>query len=296
MDIKTFLQYLKLNYSFEELRILLNLHKSKFLIYLQDLIKTPNITKEDYRLIKNFINNNFVFNNYSNNSSFIVIADLHFGHRKEKLYYLDSVYNYAVKQDIKDIYIVGDLLDGQFFISKKNLNSYEKQFMHLINNYPYDKSIHNYALLGNHDYWFEEKGRILINEELEKERIDFTTMGYKRAYITALGSSIAYKHLMDNYKIKLPAYTPCIQFKGHSHKYRFRVKNDKKPYRFNVPHLFKYPSTELTNYTHPGFLLVKFEKIDDSLNLFNIALNVFNSKKIYKKEEENILIKRKYPY
>ena len=89
----------------------------------------------------------------NNNSKFIktiAIADLHVGNNQSCLKKLDYLFDYAVKNNINIILILGDVLNGQYQKSSENLNN-EEQINYFIDNYPYDKSINTIGIIGNHE-------------------------------------------------------------------------------------------------------------------------------------------------
>ena len=82
----------------------------------------------------------------------LVISDLHIGNANEGLDLLYSAYDYCVKEGIHSIIICGDIIDGMCSPKETIHDSIYEQIDYMIKNYPFDKSILNYALLGNHDY------------------------------------------------------------------------------------------------------------------------------------------------
>ena len=51
--------------------------------------------------------------------NFILISDLHFGSKFERVDLMNIVYDYAIKNNINLIVIGGDLIDGTFGREKK---------------------------------------------------------------------------------------------------------------------------------------------------------------------------------
>ena len=82
----------------------------------------------------------------------LVISDIHLGGGFERLDLLDKIYDYCVKNGIHIIINCGDLIDGTFSLTEKKISSTLEQVDYLLKKYPFDKSILNFALLGDHDY------------------------------------------------------------------------------------------------------------------------------------------------
>ena len=90
----------------------------------------------------------------------IVLSDAHIGNSLQRLDVLDEVYNYCIKNNIHTIFNCGDLLNGLLekswgIVIKKD---YEKQINMFLKSYPFDPSIINFSILGNHDRDFFNGG------------------------------------------------------------------------------------------------------------------------------------------
>jgi len=118
----------------------------------------------------------------------LLISDLHIGNEFENIKAWYDIYDYCVINNIHNIIILGDFLDGintGKIELKKHVNSLE-QIRYAVSNYPFDKNILNFMVLGNHDI-----------DSLTNEGIDFSTYLYNfRHDIVPIG----YGHCRINVK------------------------------------------------------------------------------------------------
>ncbi len=75
----------------------------------------------------------------------LVISDLHFGNKLERLYLVDSAFNYCVKNGINIILCAGDMIDLLSNRCKVEYNTIEKQLEHFVKDYPHDKEYFNFC-------------------------------------------------------------------------------------------------------------------------------------------------------
>lgn len=162
----------------------------------------------------------------------LVISDLHFGSLHDKVDLLDKAYQYAKDNNINIILNLGDLIDGrsiQYGLSK-NKNMYD-QFRYLLNNYPYDKDIVNFIVLGNHDVFPFSRGFNLI-EFLCGNRLDLVPVGIETATIDIGNSSVGMYHPVSfesnyNYYNVRNSSENDVNLFGHSHLYEKEFKKNK---------------------------------------------------------------------
>ncbi len=295
MNQRILYEFILDEYTFDDILKETHVHKNVLLSSLLRLQENNMITFKDKLFIQDMMLQNFYYNTYNKSSKFIIISDLHAGSKNEKIHFWNITYDYAVVNNIKDIYIAGDLVDGIFTHNKTHLDTYEKQFNHFISEYPKESNINNYALLGNHDYLFFKEGHIDMCTNLEEKRDDFTVIGYKRSYIKILSNIICFKHSIDRLPFDVPTYNPCLSFKGHSHYYSYRAKKKNKIDSFRVPHLSEYIGGQnVCEYSYPGFLVVEFFS-ENNLNYYTVSLNYFNNRNVILKDEKNLVLQKKYP-
>ena len=164
-----------------------------------------------------YINNNYT-NIYTkkteNEIRFLVISDLHLFNKYEDRKAIDKVYNYCIKNNIHNILICGDLIDCM----EKNEISIEKQVALFSKIYPYDKSILNFCVLGNHDFIPIKKEKIDFKNVIENNRIDIIPIDYFEAGICIKNDRIYLRHPIGNARSKYSGDKyDRIRFIGHSH-------------------------------------------------------------------------------
>lgn len=175
-----------------------------------------------YNLRYNDINEEIGIDGIEDYFRFIIISDLHIGSNMDGIKYMDMVYDYAIKNDIHHIFVLGDLFEGAKENSKYSL--IEKQTKIFFDKYPFKSDIINYVLLGNHDYSF-----------LNYLSVDVSKIINSRPDIIYLGTGLGKIKIFDNYlafQHDLVITTPSkeigdykLLFAGHSHK--FEIYNNK---------------------------------------------------------------------
>ena len=149
----------------------------------------------------------------------IVISDLHIGSIDERLDLLNKIYDYCVKNNIHTIFNAGDIIDGMFGRGDKLHDNIFDQIEYAIKKYPFDKSILNYAVLGNHDFDSLLKGGKDLALVLQNYRQDIVPIGYATAEVNIKNDKIVLRHPIEvvrNEPNKQYAHT--VMFKGHYHK------------------------------------------------------------------------------
>ncbi len=160
--------------------------------------------------------------NCENNIRIIIISDLHIGAGKSKdgLIYMKDIYSYAKKNNIHFIFCLGDLFNG---IPNESFRLVESQLKSFFNDYPYDSSITNIMLFGNHDYTFMKNMGIDVSQTLHR-RPDVISLGYGIGNVYFNDEIIGFKHDLV-YTKPINSLNSCkILFKGHSH--RFEIVNN----------------------------------------------------------------------
>lgn len=184
---------------------------------------------------------------------FIVISDTHIGSRFENFDYLKRVYDYALSHGVKYIFHAGDLIEGcysNYSRCKRKYMSISSQVNHIIEDYPYDRSIKNIILLGNHDAFSIVIDNYDIADTLSN-RDDFMLTGYRSSYLRLRDEYISLKHDISRMLNVVGDATVLLNFFGHSHQYRCLF--DGKYAIFRVPTLADMPSNSYT-IVNRGFL------------------------------------------
>ncbi len=252
---KIIIELIKMGYSYSDILLKTSITSSQLLRNLYLILEKNNLSFDMVEKIKSLIYQNACFKKYDRSNDVLLVSDLHWGNFEENRKYMDLVYNYAAKHKITDIYILGDLMDGNLKCSLESCDSYEKQLEHFVSNYPYDKNIHNYALLGNHDYLLEKN--VNVEQKLSSAREDFTVMGYKNAYIKIYYDYINLKHKVMNYKTINNIYEPTFIFLGHSHNYKCSNQLPGQCTKIYLPHLFTKNNSSIF-YNEAGFVHLEF--------------------------------------
>lgn len=200
---------------------------------------------------------------------FIVISDLHAGSRFENLDYVKKVYDEASKLGIKDIFISGDFIEGchcNYSRCPSKYSSTISQVMHMLNDYPFDNSITNHILLGNHEAF------PIIVEEYDmfmdlKRRNDFKVSGYRSGYYKIKSEYISLKHEINRVINEINDNVVLFNFLGHSHQYKCNY--DGKYVTFRVPTCSDLEGDTKESIVNKGYLIceVHFDSIGKANNL-----------------------------
>ena len=199
----------------------------------------------------------------------LLISDTHFGSIYENYMYLNLVYEFASKYGYNVILHGGDLTQGDVSPRIDKKEKLSKQVYRVIANYPYDKNINNYILLGNHDHFIFRNTDNSLN--ILKYRDDINFLGIRCAYINWCDNLISISHRLKKGKCKIdfPRVESLVRFHGHRHELFILESN------VFIPTL----SNDINRYSdrpnYPGFLTAEIS--DEYLNIYSY---VFNDKKI----------------
>lgn len=275
----------KLNISFDQMMTLI--HKLEIMGY--EFNRYGDIFGQVYFETKKVFKDNNIrtLNTFGSNSiRFIVDSDIHFGSAQFVLENLDSVYNYAIKNNIHNIINTGDMIDG---VKTKDdyLNKVLKQINDVIEYHPYDKGINNYVLYGNHDYLCLDKKGINISKILDNYRDDFINIGFGSGNLKVNKELIGLEHKIYNNPINSKQK---INFAGHSHVYNLNNVNTNR-IDIKVPSL-SHIKTGCQGINKAGFLDVtifienkkfsniniKFISLDDKMEVFSECSKILTKK------------------
>ncbi|MBD9085530.1 metallophosphoesterase [bacterium] len=215
---------LKQDIPLKELKQQLNMNNQELLEYMKMLKKIGYYYEYHIfddgiaNLSFNVDKNGTGFNIYSkkNKVSALAISDIHCGSDKERPDLLKEVYQYATENDIHLIFNLGDLIEG-----KKSEYSVDAQLEKLYQIYPYDSSIQNIVLLGNHDYHSLYYDHYDISENLFCNRDDFIITGYGLSLVSLNNVIIGLHHDLSIVKNPpQPNIMIPVHLYGHSHYYK----------------------------------------------------------------------------
>lgn len=190
------------------------------------------------------------------------IADLHYTHTmNSSVNYMNYAYDLLAKESIKHNFVIGDICDGMFGSSNFHLEPSD-QVDHFLRTYPYDKNIRNWYILGDHDlslltrekvrlhenvdieylkrkyhYGESSKDRIYLEDEIKKNRDDFTCLGILKGTLRVQNDFIKLLHLPRASRSGIGPNTRFV-LRAHSHSYELRKQG-------NITEFFMYPFSDV---------------------------------------------------
>lgn len=154
----------------------------------------------------------------------IVISDIHFGSDYEIEKIMDRIYNYCISNDIHIILFGGDLVDGTFGKNTR-VDNIDEQLAYIMKKYPFDKSIINFGVLGDHDYSIFEANSRDISLLFSNYRHDIVPLGYYIGKLNIGNDILTFYHgnkvnYTKNYDIIISNNIGGrnIIFRGHTHR------------------------------------------------------------------------------
>ena len=309
---KDILELFKQGYSFSEIQSKLNLtceDMSVFLTSINDKIYSH------YHHIKFYENGNrryspnlildtgIITNKDSESYKAMVISDTHFGSISENKELLDTVYDYCIKNNIHNIYHLGDVIDGITGKPEAKYLNPEEQVSHVINDYPSDSGILNFVLLGNHDLDIIGSNYPL-HDAITSNRKDMVCLGYGTREIFIKNDSFILKHsiLIDKTDNN---YSKKLIFRGHSH--QMKLVDNLNNYYIYAPSL---SNLQFIDGVIPGFLTIEYGFHNGYINeciinhygiidnkIINMNVNRINLKGRKREEiieREEVLVKLKH--
>jgi len=166
---------------------------------------------------------------------FGVVSDTHIGSKFQQLTLLNEAYRVFQQENIKTVYHVGDLTEGE---SMRQGHAYEC-FLHggdeitdyIIDRYPKQTDITTRFITGNHDLSITKLSGVDIGKRIAEKRSDMEYLGKLNAkvYLTPNcvielnhpldGSSYAYSYSLQKYADSMQGGSkPNILLTGHYHK------------------------------------------------------------------------------
>ena len=216
--------------------------------------------KYEFKKQQERVNDKICVNMSTKNKIFrsIVISDMHIGNIKSDMNLLYKVYEYASKNDIKTILNCGDNIEGDYTHEALNLKNVYSQIDYFVKKYPYDKTIMNYIILGNHDHHSLTSDGLDIAERIKKARYDIVPIGHGFGILNLKQDNIMMLHDLCN-KFSPPIGDDVnLILTGHGHMMKTKAY---KKFNICVPSL-SYVSPDKTKEVIPGFIDLKidFEK------------------------------------
>ena len=226
----------------------------------------------------------------------LVISDLHFGNKLERLDLIDKAYNYCIKNSINIILCCGDLIDGPSTIGEQHITDLYKQLEYFIEKYPFDKNILTFAVGGNHDSSALTKSSLNIVELCNNYRHDVIIGGYGNTLVNLKNDKILMHHNIQNMNKQKNFFKEAkIIFQGHFHKFLLEINNDKVyicvPTLSNIMQI-RPSALEMTLYFTNGFInniSLKNISFDASYSILSQTnINGLGFKKDKKNKIENV--------
>ena len=163
--------------------------------------------------------------NQDNQFRCLVISDLHFGSKLERLDLLDRAYDYCIKNNIHIIFCCGDMIDGTYGKFEKDISNIYNQIEHFIKDYPFDKNILTFDVAGDHDLDGLYSGYQDIIEITNNYRQDIIIGGYNNRVVNIKNDSVhLYHHINGGSHINKNS---PLSLHGHSHKYIANLADNK---------------------------------------------------------------------
>ena len=281
-NVTELLNLLRRGYTFDEVSQMLDISLKKLSYYFNISEQKKGIFKKGYSngaISYDTLNksNVLITDKEENKIKFMVISDQHFGSCHDNVNLINLIYDYAVKNNIHIILNLGDLLDGNVGPDKKKVIP-PKQVEYMLKNYPYEKNIINYLLLGNHDYNVISDYGINIMGTIDKNRFDFINVGCGEGSLIIKNDQLILQHPLPNNKdIQMGNYNKNIILRGHGH--QAKVYEDNNNLYLYVPSL---SDLNFNKVKFPGSLVLTIKMKDgliqsilvEELTYFNKAFNI----------------------
>lgn len=156
---------------------------------------------------------------------FLAISDTHFGSIYDDMKKLDSIYEYALCNQIRTIIHLGDLIEGPKYLEVQRLSDLQEQLCYVVKKYPKDESINNYILLGNHDKQSIQQYGYNVTNYLFDRRLDFVPLGYQIGQIKIYNSRILLLHKHLSFPLQFNYKNVRLSLIGHYHKSKIFFEN-----------------------------------------------------------------------
>lgn len=239
-----------------------------YFIPAYDIIHVLLKYDDDENIIK--ATNEF-YNSYKiNDNKCLVIADTHIGIEGkdgvENIGFIYNAYNYALRNNIKNVIHLGDLFEGK---SNDNIKSFDinKQIELFKELYDALGDINTLLLLGNHDYNLIFYNKYPLEGELLKQN-NVKLIGVQNSYVSFCDTIIKLYH---NCHLKNFCWDTKLRFlfllTGHYHRFLFE----------DYSNFIQAPAVKKNEYDS-GFIELINEENDILFNLFDNQANKVNDK------------------
>lgn len=235
------IELIKQNKSLNEISTILGLSNKQLFIKLSMLRNSGYVIDKNYYYngeIKYSLSNPFkisddtIYVTTPKDTSTIRVlltSDTHLGNINDNIECIHNMTEYCIINNIHLVLNCGDFFDGIYPENPSNkISDSLEQIAYGLKNYPYDKNILNFVLLGNHDATFWLKDGIDIKTVLENRRHDIIPVDYGYGRVNIGGCQFRMQHPLSNENNKdIPKLCKdMIILKGHSHKFKVMQGND----------------------------------------------------------------------
>lgn len=209
---------------------------------LLQTLRNQNLTQKEYEeIVKGFKHpNKAQIKKYNldtgTNFKFAILGDTHYGNKSTDKYALQTFYDFAYKQNVRQFFHCGDLIDGspnmhKGMIYEQYAVGFSEQAKDVVNDYPHKKDAITYYITGNHDQSYKKDNGARLEELVSKERQDMVFLGEDEADVEfGNGSKLRLLHpgggssYATSYRLQkiIESYSgntkPNILAAGHFHK------------------------------------------------------------------------------
>lgn len=201
----------------------------------------------------------------------VAISDTHLGSYFERLDLLNEIYNYCTKNSITTIFHCGDIIDN-------NVNNFEKvpteeKVEYLLKNYPYDKNVITYIVLGNHDLGPLKNQNINLAILLENYRHDMVQLGYMQGMIKMKKDGVTLFHSIGSKGIDEEKEPTSVYLMGHSHIYNTYNSLYRSSLKIKVPSLSNLKTSPIS---YPSALELELSFKDEMISFATVRQLIYN--------------------
>ncbi len=158
----------------------------------------------------------------------LCLSDLHYTSQFENRNMIHRAYDYARRNNIKIIFLCGDILQGTFGYGENSFKSGIDQINEFLNDFPFDNDVLIIAVGGDHDESLYHKEYINPIDVITKTRHNIIIPNYKYVSLKIKDLNIVLKHVQSEsreagyqtVKVKAPENYDMI-INGHYHHYEF---------------------------------------------------------------------------
>ena len=284
---KKLLDYISRPRTIEQINLYLGIDEIEAYGLIQSLkidnyIINYNTLDNTFGLQKNPLRDSRIYNHNVGDVTefeFLVVSDNHWCTKHQQKSFVDYIYAEAHRRGIKNVYHVGDIVDGYYKNRPEQIYDLirvgaDEQKDYVVENWPKYPGMTTYLIIGNHDETHIRNGGFNIGKAIAQERDDFVYLGIGHAKIMLTpncrmdllhpldGSSYAVSYSGQKYMDAISGGDkPNILFVGHHHKAMYFLYRN--IHYFEAPSMTKQSSwmkrKRLANESGAWFIKVKVD-------------------------------------